>query len=69
MMHLTGKAVWRMQGWLRRGQVKTALMSCDNVERRYVRADAVLGGALSTVVVRTGDDCCEADVERNFGLG
>ena len=48
MMHLIGKTAWRMRGWLRRGHVKTALMSCDDTEMRYVRTGAipVLGGAL-----------------------
>ena len=46
IMHQTRRMAWRMQGWLRRSQVKAAQMSCDETERRYVRASVVLGGAL-----------------------
>jgi hypothetical protein len=35
-----------MQGWLRRGWISAARMSCDKNERRYVRTGTVLGGAL-----------------------
>ena len=35
------KMAWWMRGWLRRGHIRTALMSCDDTEVRYVRAGTV----------------------------